>query len=114
MVKSTEWLSIKLTNVSFMSATSQKTLMSKGMTMTTANLSSSVIVLSPTQKPPFGGLMWRRVQDSNLCIVIHDDGLAIRCITTLPTLHQYRGTQIYLYDVSLNVNIKIKNNPYYF
>ena len=34
---------------------------------------------------------WRRVQDSNLCIVIHDDGLAIRCITTLPTLHLWYG-----------------------
>lgn len=29
---------------------------------------------------------WRSVQDSNLCIPIQDDGLAIRCITTLPTL----------------------------
>ena len=26
---------------------------------------------------------WRRVQDSNLCTVIHGDGLAIRRITTL-------------------------------
>ena len=29
---------------------------------------------------------WRSVQDSNLCILIRDDGLAIRCITSLPTL----------------------------
>ena len=32
------------------------------------------------------GLKWRRVQDSNLCTGIPGDGLAIRCITTLPTL----------------------------
>ncbi len=60
------------------------------------------IVLSPTQKPPFGGLMWRRVQDSNLCIAIHDDGLAIRCITTLPTLHVVRG---YIYIICFKRSI---------
>lgn len=31
---------------------------------------------------------WRSVEDSNLCTVIRGDGLAIRCITTLPTLHE--------------------------
>ena len=51
------------------------------------------IVLSPIQKTTLKRvvLKWRRVQDSNLCIVIHDDGLAIRCITTLPTLQLWYG-----------------------
>ena len=43
--------------------------------------------VSATKKNALTGVWWRRVQDSNLCTVIHGDGLAIRCITTLPTLH---------------------------
>ena len=43
--------------------------------------------VSATKKNALMGVWWRRVQDSNLCTVIHGDGLAIRCITTLPTLH---------------------------
>lgn len=43
--------------------------------------------VSAAKKNALTGVWWRRVQDSNLCTVIHGDGLAIRCITTLPTLH---------------------------
>ena len=57
---------------------------------------------------------WRRVQDSNLCIVIHDDGLAIRCITTLPTLHCTRGTGIYVYYLLPLVNNFLMIYPTFF
>ncbi len=93
MAKSTEWLSKKQMHICFLSATSQKMLMSKENNRDRSELTFlSDSPASNTKKAPKGCfLKWRRVQDSNLCIAIHDDGLAIRCITTLPTLHVVRS-----------------------
>ena len=69
--------------------------------------SGSSPALRHKKKRPCGRL-WRRVQDSNLCTVIHGDGLAIRCITTLPTLH-WQATGLYLAYVLPAVNKFLSN-----
>ncbi len=104
MAESTEWLSKKLTPRQFFICNISENAGEQGKRQRPRR--TCIPERSPVSntKAAFfkGGLKWRRVQDSNLCIVIHDDGLAIRCITTLPTL---RGTRVYVYYVLGDVNI---------
>ena len=88
MAESTEWLSKKLFFNSFLSVTSQKTLVSKESDSDCNEL--KFLRNSPVSNIKAQRKLWAFMAESTGLEPVHpyrDDGLAIRCITTLPTLH---------------------------